>query len=321
MFDLDVHSNEVEPLLAMHLRHLEDRGDVVTAALEERARRLCYHAIRTVKGLAISPTNLLRLMVRVLPPQDAGGAMSYRTVTSFAVALRSLAYKRPEVRAFLDKDQDSVTSADFAPMMAMVRNVAAHERGALDRSLGGPLDAMVTTSTLEGLSDAAVLAAESALQDMVEHNGGVDAFGEPLSLSIYDQHADLLALPHHVARDLAASRLTFKQWREHGWEALDEGDIVVLEPQLVAMRAQGFPDSHLLMLRPELANPDDAEYRYSPTRLASLTDRFAFEGGSPRAYESGSFVPTDRLMSELAKRAAERNPYLARNLGVTLGDG
>jgi hypothetical protein len=284
MFDMDVHKEETRELLASHLlaseesaRQLVQRGlSIPSASSHDHAERLCYHAIRTTKGLAASPLNLQRVLARA----GVEGAFDARDFTKFAIGLRAIADQSRDVREFLSKSSDEVTAEDMKPIVALVQNYAALDAGRVRKDSEGRLLSEVRREHVAAFGPDAYDRVSEALRS-IETSANEQREGDLVSLLPLSNHASLLALPAVVASDLAAHDLDYAKWSKSGWQGT-RTDMVLLEPKLVRMRIDGISDEIILALRPEIAG-NSADYHYSPQTFLSGSGYYAVGGCSSRA--------------------------------------
>jgi len=295
MFDMDVYRDEVIDLLDIHIETTRDAEQALasrglgsaTAGSSEHAERLCYHAIRTVKGLAIHPS----VMARILARADIGSGYDSRDFTKFAIGLRAVAHTNPAVRRVLSKPTEDVDPSDLNAVAALLRNFAATRSGRVRLDEAGRARSEVLREHLAGFGPDAITEVNETIERI---HAAAAAHGEYSPLSASDDCGGLLALPSVVAGDLLAHGLSYAQWRDLGWsQYAGDSPLMLLEPALVAMRRDGMPDEMILAIRPDVGS-DDTEYPYSVSRFLAGPGAYAVGGQSERGVEAfGSDVITN----------------------------
>lgn len=296
--EFDVFDWEMESLALVHrealrrtsesMRH--DGRPVVVAdlAAQSNTDRHCFRALRTLKGLAISPQVLQRAIAWTGP----GALYRASEFADLGIVLRAASTTRPLLRRSLSKTASQVTAADLEVISNLLANYAALSAGRVRARFDddGELEPEVNPQTVGEFTMDGLERVEAALQEIASMaEQYLPEQGETFSLSAFDNHADLLALPRSVSAALCAARLTYSEWAEHGWMRPNpnRGELILLDPALVRQRIDGLPDIMIEALSPDIRSSTGG--RYSLSTFFAGDGRFAVGGMSaPGAERFGS---------------------------------
>lgn len=243
MSDIDITDEELELMLVAQSdydkRASEDMSQRTGAPVSVHApsSARCAHATRTIKGLAVSPVALHRLMARHAPGVSYGGG----DLVDVSIGLRAIAAREREVHEILSLGSSAKTE-DLQALSNLMTNLSQSRSGSIARRSSGRQS--FRSDDLGALNSSSY----TALRDWMSR---VDYQGSPC-----DNMSGAPALPEWFSRELIANDLTWEQWKEYGLEGKEGTCAVAVEPAAVRMRVNGTPDNVLFPLFESMSEPD-----------------------------------------------------------------